>query len=137
MGCDIHLYIEQKKKDKWHEIKVDKRLLPDGRNYDLFAFLAGVRNYEPLKKTPLFPHRGIPDDTSMPKNDTDDFWIGDHSFTYAYLNEILEAPWESVDLECSYFYIFFLYILPRLSSCITFLSDDEKKNIRIIMGFDN
>ncbi len=139
MGCDIHLYIERKNKEgKWEEIKdIPETLIPDGRNYSVFAFLANVRNHGDTKIKPQFEGRGFPDDTSIPENDTDDFWIGDHSFTYASLNEILNAPWEEFELKDSYFYVFFRYVLPRLCCPCGWCGKEECDKIRIIMGFDN
>lgn len=138
MGCDIHLYFEQKNmKGEWEEVKVDERILPDDRDYRLFTFLAGVRNYDDFEIEPQFPKRGIPEDTSMPKKETEYFFMGDHSFTYAYVNEILEAPWEKYELNDSYFKIFCEYVLPRLSSVKIIFPQEDKKNIRVIMGFDN
>ncbi len=144
MGCDIHLYFEMKNKSgEWKEIIFNKKLLPDDRNYILFSFLADVRNfYERGEQiTPQFANRGIPCDTSMPKED-DKFFIGDHSFTHAYLDELLEAPWdeckiETYDLSKCYFRIFCEYILPRLCSWCGSLSKEEQRNMRVIIGFDN
>lgn len=130
MGCDIHLYFEQKKDGKWRRIEIDKLLVPDNRNYQLFGFLAGVRDYI---ITPQFAERGIPEDTSMPC----DFWIGDHSYTYAYLDEILQAPWEQYELQDCYFYIFCAHVIHRLTSFCGSLSIEEERNIRVIIGFDN
>lgn len=137
MGCDIHLYFEKKLKNgNWERIYFPECIEPNDRNYPLFTFLADVRNYSDTLIIPQFAGRGIPDDTSMPKNE-DDFYIGDHSFTHAYLNEILEAPWQEYDLEVCYFYIFCEYFIPRLISFCGSLSKDEEKNIRVIIGFDN
>ncbi len=134
MGCDIHLYFEKKVNGKWEKIKVDERLQPDDRNYRLFGFLAGVRGtcFEPQ-----FVGRGVPDDTSLPGTDTRDYYLGDHSYTYAYLDELLKAPWKEAELEECYFNVFCQYVLPRLSGWCGFLSDEEERNIRILMGFDS
>ena len=139
MGCDIHLYFEKKNKNgQWEEIQIDERLIPDDRSYGTFAFLANVRNYDEFKITPQFADRGIPDDTSLPETDGDDmYWLGDHSYTHAYLDEILNAPWGEAELEGCYFQVFCEYILPRICSFCVILSDEEKRNIRVIMGFDN
>lgn len=142
MGCDIHLYFEQKDKDgKWHEIDIDERLVPDGRDYRVFGFLSGVRNYD---YNPLFENRGIPKDTSMPPNEIEcdnngdgGFSIGDHSFTFSYLDEILNAPWKENGLEDCYFYIFCDYILQRLFTPYECLPEEDLRNVRVIMGFDN
>lgn len=130
MGTDIHLYVEVSDEDgNWQEIKRpytgdwygpvsgwspwwddEAKNLPDptGRNYNLFAFLADVRNgsgfagvptHTPV--TPQFPRRGIPDNISYlePIYDEDgdqiagSSWLGDHSFTWATLDELLALDW--------------------------------------------
>lgn len=137
MGCDIHLYIERKNKNgHWEEFKIDERLLPNDRNYQLFTFLADVRNFYDFNIQPQFANRGIPQDSSIPK-DSEDWYMGDHSFTYASLNEILKAPWKKYQLKECYFIIFFEYVLPRLCDWPGIISKEGEKNIRIIMGFDN
>lgn len=71
MGTDIHLYIEHYNKEskRWDSLSFYKKssegeFLPvdiyDGRDYDLFGLLAGVRSIiDPF----VFP-RGVPDDMS-------------------------------------------------------------------------
>lgn len=139
MGCDIHLYFEMKDKEGvWNKIEIDERLLPDQRDYFLFSFLADVRNFYDKKIESQFANRGLPDNHSMPHSDgDDDFYMGDHSFTFAYLDEILKAPWKENQYEHSYFYIFCRYVLPRLIDICGQLSSEQEKNIRVIMGFDN
>lgn len=135
MGCDIHLYFEKKnKEDKWEKIEIDERLLPDDRNYALFSFLSDVRNYWDDKIESQFANRGVPDDSSV---DQHFFDCSDHSITHAYLDEILEAPWKKAELEGCYFQIFCKQILPRLCCFCGILSLEEKKSIRVIIGFDN
>jgi hypothetical protein len=124
MGTDIHLYVEECKDGVWRQVLApyicryapDRRVWspwhqygfdhnypdPTNRQYTLFALLAdvrngsgfaGVRTHQPI--VPLFPERGIPEDTSYEEDPSEDgFWLGDHSFTYAYLDELLEAPWD-------------------------------------------
>jgi hypothetical protein len=140
MGCDIHLYFEKKNKQGiWEKIEIDERIIPRDRYYHLFSFLADVRSYGEFKCEPQFANRGIPKDSSCPglDDESEDFWIGDHSFTHAYLDEILESPWEKYELQDSYFIIFCEYVLPRLCCFCGVLSKEEEKNIRVIMGFDN
>lgn len=143
MGCDIHLYIEKKVRGKWVPIKIDERLIPNERNYRLFAFLANVRG-----QGGHFADRGFPDDTSWKESKGDDDYIddylGDHSFTYAYLDELYNAPWRELDdpedeirlLDC-YFCSFIFQVLPRLLKDSGWLNLEERKDIRILMGFDN
>ncbi len=122
MGTDIHLYVEKYENGQWHEIRppyctwygedtwspvtVYNGLRfksegpdPETRDYNLFAFLAGVRNgygfagvasHRPI--TPQFPGRGIPGDTSW--HEDSGTWLGDHSFTWATLTELINAPWD-------------------------------------------
>ena len=136
MGTDIHLRVERRNPvtNQWENIpdafpswpypKDDEGNIiwpddsPDDRNYNIFAFLAGVRNgygfagvyrHEPLK--PQFPKRGLPDDIDKTRlnceakgiiyngPDTDDYdsydWLGDHSFTWATITELRACPWEA------------------------------------------
>ncbi len=56
MGCDIHAQIERKTKYGWTSSGD-----PDiGRNYEMYAVLAGVRNYDDI--TPIAEPRGFPDE---------------------------------------------------------------------------
>lgn len=65
------------------------------RNYELFALLAGVRNYNDYP--PLFPCRGIPEDCSDEVKEERDYWEGDaHSWTYFTLGDLNAAVWEQV-----------------------------------------
>lgn len=64
MGCDIHCYIEYRPLNQEHLSQDDwshfgGRINP-GRNYDLFARLAGVRNYDEIE--PVAKPRGFPED---------------------------------------------------------------------------
>jgi len=81
MGCDIHFYVEKKQDGRWvsadewepspdyvpgegdreREIRYSRRFY-SGRNYGLFAILAGVRNYWGIN--PIAEPRGVPDDVS-------------------------------------------------------------------------
>lgn len=65
MGCDIHAYVEYAAKDRTEPywITVGGRINP-GRDYDLFAKLANVRNYGGDTK-PVMEPRGLPERTSL------------------------------------------------------------------------
>jgi hypothetical protein len=54
MGCDIHAMIERKSRYGW----VNSGDPDVGRNYEMFAVLAGVRNYDGI--TPIAEPRGLP-----------------------------------------------------------------------------
>lgn len=133
MGCDIHLHFEKKNKEgKWEPIVIDKKLIPDDRNYDVFTFLAGVRgSFEGF-----FPRRGFPEGTTACVEETLDSWMGEHSFTHAYLDEILKAPWKEYQLDGCYFHIFCDEVLPRLVCEYGSCNYEEQRNIRVVMGFD-
>jgi hypothetical protein len=142
MGTDIHLYIETRNGDGWEPVQPpfqrdeegwssyrtwsdywkpwsdppSEQTIPDpvARNYEVFAFLADVRNgygfagvpiFTPLE--PQFAGRGIPEDTNYKEEEVDDdgevveehpdnfgIWLGYHDFTWATLKELLEAPWD-------------------------------------------
>lgn len=114
MGTDIHFYIEKKNKDdKWEKVIVPDEILPRDRDYFLFAVLAGVRNgtgfagCEIFKIiSPYFEGRGIPSDTSCQEiydEDGDcDPRVGDHSQTWATLEELIGIDWDIPCLDIGY-----------------------------------
>lgn len=59
MGCDIHAHVEVKVGGAWHHYTV----LSIKRNYQLFAKMAGVRNYDEVE--PITEPRGLPPDLSV------------------------------------------------------------------------
>lgn len=70
MGCDIHSFAEVKKDGQW--VKVEKSIFEDygdkktnnpfsWRNYEVFGFLADVRNYSHC--IPLSKPKGLPNDS--------------------------------------------------------------------------
>lgn len=67
MGCDIHAYIESKRKDSAHWCGFGGRINP-GRHYRLFGKLAGVRS-----DGCLIEPRGVPDDLGW--DSSDDYWL--------------------------------------------------------------
>jgi hypothetical protein len=110
MGCDIHFFVERRKRGRWGEVykkeKVEIRYPKGkpyvyytnyygyrGRNYDLFAILAGVRNYNDIQ--PISEPRGLPDDVCKPIKKESDAWDCDgHSHSYLTLKELLNFDWE-------------------------------------------
>lgn len=119
MGCDLHEHFEIRTNGCWKKIQV----LPDlnwntatpeeeqaywdlplfiGRDYDLFAVLAGVRNR--LNVRPIAPCRGMPGDVSAEVRAA---WLQAerspevHSPSWLSLHELLTFDWDQplVDLE--------------------------------------
>jgi hypothetical protein len=109
MGCDIHIFVERKNKntDKWEEFTedhftlddFDKKYLKkekgnkpfDWRNYSMFAFFAGVRNYDHC--TPLAVPKGVP--TNLSEEVRGQLWEDDgHSESYLTLRELKEFDYD-------------------------------------------
>lgn len=132
MGCDIHNIFEYKTDDgTWKAIYIPKSkmlkadeerfawakedckdqgkpppkgalLSYSGRNYNLFAILADVRNGYGFAGVstgkgfePLAPNRGIPEDASPEAKELSESWgIDGHSHTWISLKEILDTGWQ-------------------------------------------
>lgn len=99
MGCDIHLYMEQKRDGLWYCMNQSKQWLEEdyhelpsdheiysGRNYQLFGILAGVRDPD----AQLFDVKGIPVDVSEPVKAAYDEWGPDgHSHSFLTMRELM------------------------------------------------
>jgi len=127
MGCDMHCIIERKNKTgEWEVIKgYDRHLLfmrgrkndrdlgyyeenkkliadwiYDGRNYELFATLANVRNDGNIR--PMFPDRGVPEDASKETaEEVGDIGFDGHSHTYFTLHEFSDVLFDGYDMYMS------------------------------------
>jgi hypothetical protein len=125
MGCDIHLYVEKRVDGKWvsaDQWEVDPAW-PDegarvpyakrfytGRNYDLFAILANVRNgygFAGVKTGGGFVFidkpRGMPEDVSPEVAADAESWGCDgHSHSFFTLAELLVYDWTQVTKHQGY-----------------------------------
>lgn len=100
MGCDIHMWAEVKKspEQKW---KAVKKYFYDGRNYDLFAILADVRNGRGFAGcdtgdgfNPINEPRGIPEDASdFYKKQVEEWDVDGHSHSWFTLAELKAFDW--------------------------------------------
>lgn len=103
MGCDIHSFVERREDGRWVRLTGD--LFPDNdqwsepdepfpnRNYDLFGFLADVRNYShcPVIAEP----RGLPDDVSSEIRAEHEDWGRDaHSTSWLTVAEMADFPYD-------------------------------------------
>lgn len=94
MGCDIHSYAERKTDGQWHHVvgvfgssKYPSNEPFDWRDYSVFAFLAGVRNYSDV--TPIMEPRGLPEDASQSVKDEHEVWYGDaHTASWLLIEEL-------------------------------------------------
>jgi len=114
MGCDIHLYQEQKIDGQWKSTDVWSDKYKEGRlsvayddmayhdrNYNLFAILADVRNGRGCAgiKTsagfnPIAQPKGLPGDISEQVRAESDIWnVDGHSHSWLTLREILDYDW--------------------------------------------
>ena len=109
MGCDIHSFAEVKDGDFWYtvndEIFGEKDTSePFGwRQYGVFAFLAGVRNYSDLPEFD-WHYRGFPENSDYLQSDSG--WNNQtireeiendydyHSTSFIYLNELLNFNYD-------------------------------------------
>lgn len=156
MGCDIHLYVEVKKNGKWKsadEWKKDEDgyvstvdPIYRGRNYDLFAVLANVRNGygfagRPTGEgfNPISHPKGTPKDVSDEvRSKIEDMDSDGHSHSWLTVKELLDFDWAqktmaygSSDTYAAHCGKFFTESIPKLQS----LGDPE--DVRIVFFFDN
>ncbi len=91
MGCDIHIYVERRWNDRWVCIAQDPEKAR-GRDYTLFAKLAGVRGDGP-------DPRGLPADIA----ETTAYWaakwkLDAHSHSWLPMGEAM-AVWQEAKKE--------------------------------------
>lgn len=132
MGCDIHMFVEVKKGNNWEKVgkifdypyydsakeskidedgyewnpkKIDNPYT--GRNYDLFALLADVRNGHGFAGcdtgnpiTPLSMPKGLPKDISIGIKKESDLCDGDgHSHSWFLIEELLKIDKNNVKTQ--------------------------------------
>jgi len=93
MGCDIHSFAEKRNKqtNKWEKVKGKHPF--NWRNYSVFAFLAGVRNYDHCE--PLAEPKGIPKDVCEEIRIEYEGWEYDaHSASYFTAKELSDFDYE-------------------------------------------
>lgn len=161
MGADIHLYLEKKlSTDVWVTVQtfnpigrlavgLESRNPYDwmffelsGRNYALFAKLAGVRGEGPDPK-------GIPDDASLLYRHYVREWASDgHSYSWCSAPEFVTLYLETMDSQSTMVKHYAKWVLDRgrNAAVLTFLDtycatrveeDDDANNYRFVFFFDN
>jgi hypothetical protein len=96
MGCDIHSHAEQQDSGRWVGLSVEAF---KARDYGLFGWLAGVRNYS--KMAPIAAGRGFPADASRKAANDYDIWRGDaHSESWVSVAELAALDYEQIVETC-------------------------------------
>jgi hypothetical protein len=101
---DLQGYLEMSKErgedPSYWELRIQEEkagtfdFVSTGRNYMLFAILAGVRNYYSL--TPISKPRGLPGDVSDQVRSNSEEWGDDgHSHSYLSITDLFAFNWES------------------------------------------
>lgn len=114
MGTDIHGVLQSRYRSErtwWTDCRIE-----DDRNYSLFAALADVRNGRGFAGVPIFvpitpisEPRGWPEDFDLKRASSllfdgeDDHWLGDHSFSWLSVSEVVNWDgWDQSLNECGY-----------------------------------
>lgn len=142
MGCDIHMVVEVKEWQtrpdgaetddrEWGVVMTETAAYGD-RNYNVFAALADVRNYDiPIK--PICQPRGIPEDASADTKARHGRWgVDAHSASWLSLKEALEHDWASVPHSGG-----FAEWVKSLNSGPTRIGYRDLTDVRLIFWFDS
>jgi hypothetical protein len=156
MGCDIHIYVEIEKDNKWipadkldyvdefysgvycHAPFYVKREIYEERNYHLFSFLAGVRGWD----EPTIPPRGFPDNLSDEIQEIVDFGF-EHTACWLSLRDLQQLKWYRSKDKWSLESFFRQQGRGSSNTTMTKLKEIQKKNklnpdqVRIIFWFDS
>jgi len=100
MGCDIHAYAEKMAGGGWVHVADIHPF--DCRDYGLFGFLAGVRNYSAV--TPIAVPRGIPKDASQYVREQYEYWdTNAHSASWLLVSELASFDYDAMmeDRRCT------------------------------------
>ena len=120
MGCDIHLGIEYKTdlNSSWHSGASD---LDVGRNYELFGYLAGVRE---SSIESLSDPRGWPKDPPYGIDYDKLDWVGEHTPSWLLARELNKLPLRFRKMPWY--------------KCVKAFADEYGNNcVRIVFNFDS
>lgn len=153
MGCDIHLFAEQRIDGKWKsldkytknedysegdefgepefEIKREDKFYSGGRNYNLFCALSGARSFEFCNEPKIVAvPRGIPlDSCEEIKQEVDRYGTDGHTHSFLYRYDLENFDWRDYGETCN---DFLLEVIPKMIA--TGASEDD---VRIVFFFDN
>ena len=158
MGCDIHLFAEKKVKcwngeeiwisaEKWSpsldyriekdypivEIDREDRFYSQGRNYNLFCALCGVRSGQFTgEPTRICDPKGLPEDVSeLVLQQSEKYGLDGHSHSWNTYKEIVEFDWSPYGDTCDRF---LEEVLPKMEKI---LNEKDILEVRIVYFFDN
>ena len=101
MGCDIHIVAQRRVNGAWQCVDGAFAEGPspfDWRQYGMFGWLAGVRNYSGVE--PISLPRGVPDDVGQlegwPRIEDEGLYLGDHSYSWFSVEELLAVDYDQV-----------------------------------------
>ena len=124
MGCDIHAQLER----KWPEETWDNYVLSVAtefdidRNYLLFGYLAGVRNYDVV---PIIAPKGLPKSVSFSTRDEYEKWDSDaHTPSWLTFKELKKLPKQFKKED-------FYKVMEVLAK------NHGQENVRMVFWFDN
>lgn len=143
MGCDIHMAVEVRdwqtlpngteSDDKRWGVVMTETAAYGARNYNVFAALADVRNYNAPAITPLAAPRGVPEDVSEDAKARHARWTRDaHSASWVTLAEVLEYDWTKVPHGGEFF-----DWAKALNSGPTRIGYRDLADVRLVFWFDN
>ena len=120
MGCDIHCYLESRDEDGQWVGEHDGAL---GRDYTMFAHMAGVRDYIGIE--PISEPRGLPCDVSKSAKNCHKDWGGDaHSASWLTKDELRQVQAALAEASSSN---------RGLNSLLSHMEDTD----RLVFWFDN
>lgn len=129
MGLDIHTVVQIANKKEWQTISSD---LTQDCCYITFKVLANIGN---LPYPYIHRPKGLPDDLQYEDfytsslNSNDKLWLGNHSFSYYTLHELLET---NTSFKNTYLYLWIEQLLELKKEYKVPLS-----SIRVVFGFDS
>lgn len=143
MGCDIHIFLERKNnKNRWVDSMIYENsvygegfepLSYYGRDYTLFATLAGVRGDNPIESP-----KGIPEDCSPEYRKLCEVWGDDgHSHSYFTLRELLDAAPNYSEHRKQSLDGFILHLKNIIKMLDIWTNKEEMEKYRVCFFFDN
>lgn len=123
MGCDIHMNLENRfSETSTHYFNLAQDLDVD-RSYNLFSYLANVRNYGDV--TPIADPRGLPEGICYETKEHYEDWKSDaHSMSWLHFSELASLPADYKEW-------------PFYKAAEAYAERYGENNVRFVFWFDN